>query len=353
MNELFLTDIMEQAIAAKETRSILSEEIEGTLQTKDFRRIFIVGSGDSYFAAYALQFAARKYQAGNVYAVMSNDAAKYWDYQEGDLIVPISISGESMKSTETAQKARETAATILPITCNPDSTMGQMVKNPIIIPYKSVSRRTPHSTDFTTTLVAIAALIEFLSGKSIPILNEISGMVEAVLSGLEKDQEMYALVNQVKGVNIIGGGPSYGAAQYGAAKFWETGGSKSWPFDVEEVGHGPYMTFRSDELVVMVMPEGESFAKAQSVHKGIQTLGFKTLVVTNSEIELPDTNSIRLPQIDELWSPMITSIPLQYLCYTYANSLSMETSDSSRFNSEAYSKAFEYFRGAEYGQLYK
>ncbi len=353
MNELFRTDIMEQAVAAKTTRISISKALREQELRAKFKRVIFSGSGDSYFAGYSLQHAAREYQAREVYTLLSNEAAHYWRFEEHDLVIPISVSGESEKTIQIVRKAQKAAATVLPITGNAESRLAQLADRVLLIPYKSVSRRTPHSTDYMTTLVAISSIIEAISEIPLPFLDEVSELIEPILDGLEGFQDEFSAVEEMQGVNIIGGGPNFGTAQYGAAKFWEAGGSKASAYDVEEVGHGPYMTFRPDELVVLIMPDSNSYPKAKAVLNGIETLGFKTLIITNSDERFPAQNVIRLPKIDELWSPLITCIPLQFLCYTYANYWDIDVSNSNRFDPDKYQAAFSYFRGADYEKLYK
>jgi len=353
MNELFYSDIFDQAEAVKATRAYLSNSVSPQLANKVIRRVIFSGAGDSYFAGYALQYAARFYQSREVQILMSNESAQYWDFREGDLLIPISVSGESKKTIQTAMKAEESGAMILPITSHPDSSLAEITSEIVLIPHQSVTRRTPHSTDYSTTLTAIAAIIEALHGKKIPELDLIESLVEQVLLTLENHGERFAVVDGTKGVNMIGGGPSFGTAQYGAAKFWEAGGSKSVAFEVEEVGHGPYMSFRENELVVLIAPEGKSSEKAQYVLRGLKTLGFEVLVLTNIPDKYSTEQIIPLPTISELWSPFLTCIPLQYLCYRYANDQEIEVSEHTRFDPVTAQKAFSFFRGTDYSELYK
>ena len=353
MNEKFLADIMDQAVAAEKTYADLSAVMPELLPNDPFERLILVGSGDSYFAGVALQYAARELQQRAVYATMSNEAANYWKFSPNDLVIPISISGESKKTVEAATKAISAKAKVLPITTRPDSALAQVAEKSIQIPFQSVSRRTPHSTDYMTTLIAIASLLEAISNQSVPILGQVSQLVDTVLENLQKFSDLFALAEERKAFSIIGGGPNYGTAQYGAAKFWEAGGSKASAFEIEEVGHGPYMTFRTNELVVMLMPKGSSFRRGQSLLKGIQTLGFETLVITNTDQNIPGGNTICLPEIDELWSPFLTAIPLQYLCYSFSNFQGIDTGNSELFDKETLQTAFKYFRDADYESLYQ
>lgn len=353
MNGKFLTDIMDQAEAAAQTYTVLFAEMPELIPQDPFERLIFVGSGDSYFAGVALQYAARQVQPRTVYATMSNEAAKYWQFTSQDLVIPISISGESKKTVEAATKALSNDAKVLPITNRSASTLAQTAEKSIVIPFQSVSRRTPHSTDYMTTLIAIATLLEAISHQPISVLGDISQLVDSVLKSLDKYSDLFALAKGRKAFSVVGGGPNYGTAQYGAAKFWEAGGSKASPFEVEEVGHGPYMTFRTNELVVLVMPEGRSFKRAQSVLKGIQTLGFETLVITNSKQEIPGNRTIHIPEIDELWSPVLAAIPLQYLCYSFSNFQGIDTDNTDLFEKETLQTAFNYFRDTEYDALYQ
>ncbi|MFN8457994.1 MAG: hypothetical protein U0401_25640 [Anaerolineae bacterium] len=93
MNELMREEILDQPEALRQSLTRLREQSAQLMLTKpSWQRIIFTGSGDSYLASLALEYAARHYLELEVHVLPAQIAARYWSFKPGDLLVAISIS---------------------------------------------------------------------------------------------------------------------------------------------------------------------------------------------------------------------------------------------------------------------
>ena len=353
MNEQFYEDIFDQPNAIETTVASFREQLGSLILKTEPARILFTGSGDSYFASYALQFAARNHTGKQVYALFSNDAANYWIYKEDDLLIPISITGESKQTLKAAQKAAEAGAHVLSLTANPESSLAKASQTTIRIPYVSKSRRTPHAADYMATLTAICTIIELFSKKKLSIIDSFEGLIAESLVDIKNQDAVSRLSEKAYGTfYFLGSGPNYGTAQYAAAKFWEARGLRSLAIELEEVAHGPYLMVKPDDLVCIIAVSGENEDRALSDINAFNALGANVCVVTDRE-DLVSDNVLKIKPINEDWSPITACLPLQYLCYAYCNNQKMDVMQGGQFfTREKYDEAFQSFRGHNFNKLY-
>lgn len=357
MNALLREDILKQPDAILTTMQDVRKQME-ILDRKllsNCSQVFFTGSGDSYFAIISLKYAALLNTNKTIHTIHSQEAAYYQKYSNQDLLIAISITGESQRTIEAVKNALMQGAKIISITANKDSTLARLSDDIIVIPVISSTRKTPHSLDYTVTLTVIALLIESLAGKnlldnnlSVAKMNSVINEVKANVESLEKtlaDSERFF---------FLGAGPSYGTAQYAASKLWEARGITSYAFELEEVAHGPFMLFQPGDTIFIFGPSGKSIHRAQFVSRGLKSLNASTTVITDQPELFKHTKTLVIPNAAEEWSPFMTCLPAQWLCYFIAETKGIDVTAGGRFYSpEAYKKAFEYLRGIEPEKLYK
>ena len=353
MNEQFYEDIFDQPNAIKTTVSSFREQLSTLTLKTEPSRILFTGSGDSYFASYAMQFAARNHTGKQVYALFSNDAANYWIYKEDDLLIPISITGESKQTLKAAQRAAEAGAHVLSLTANTESSLAKASQTTIRIPYVSKSRRTPHAADYMATLTAICTIIELFSKKKLSIIDTLEALVAESLAEIKRQDAVDRICEKAYGTfYFLGSGPNFGTAQYAAAKFWEARGLRALAIELEEVAHGPYMMVEPNDLVCIIAASGENEDRALTDINAFNALGANVCVVTDRD-DLVSDNVIKTNLINEDWSPITTCLPLQYLCYAYCNKQKMDVMQGGQyFDKDKYDQAFQSFRGHNFNKLY-
>jgi glucosamine--fructose-6-phosphate aminotransferase (isomerizing) len=343
MNELMRDEILDQPEAIRMTLPSVRHQLPNLLSdAMGLKRIIFTGSGDSYFAPLALECAARQHLSMDVHVFPSQMAARYWSFSSGDFLVAISISGEAGRTVEAAQAARKSKAFVLAVTANESSTLAKLSSAALVIPFRSRSRKTPHTTDYLTTLLAISAVIEALGGHHFAVLNDLSNVVSHSLQALEKPCfEIGQTLKQAEYFYFLGTGPSFGTAQYAAAKFWEVGGLKAFPFELEEFGHGPHMLVASGDPVFIIAPNGRSTDRALLAIESLKTIGAASFVITDNPELLNDAQILHAPALTEEWSPFGTGLSMQWLCWAVATvkGYDVVTKNSLGKNAEWYERA--------------
>ncbi|HBY93141.1 MAG TPA: hypothetical protein DEP84_04110 [Chloroflexi bacterium] len=208
-----------------------------------------------------------------------------------------------------------------------------------MIPFRSHSRKTPHTTDYLTSLLAIATIIESLGGSPIPALDSLPAMFAGALNGLEQPcQELGAALASQERFYFFGAGPHFATAQYGAAKFWEAGGLRAFPFELEEVAHGPHMVLDPGDPVFLVAPAGSSLDRAVAIASGLRQIGVTCVAISDAPESFSGIRTLTTPSIAEEWSPFLTCLPLQWLCWAVATAKGYDVvrKNGRRENAEMY-----------------
>jgi fructoselysine-6-P-deglycase FrlB-like protein len=322
MNELMRQEILDQPAAIRRAlEQPAREQVLRALAPDSLQRLIFTGSGDSYFAPLALRFAAQRLLGASVAVLPAQEAAAYQSFQRGDVVVGISISGNTPRTAEAVGNSSRAGAHTLAITGNPASALARNSDALWELPFRSRSRATPHTTDYMSTLVAVASLIGEISGTPVSVF---AGLADSVQRALETLYEPCmaagrALAKQER-FFFLGAGSSFATAQYGAAKLWEAGGLMALPFELEEFAHGPHLILRPGDAVLIIAPEGKSLERAVDILAGIKKLGGAPVVVTNRPDKFPKATTLVIPLVDEEWSPFFTALPLQWFCWALAGS---------------------------------
>jgi fructoselysine-6-P-deglycase FrlB-like protein len=343
LNEIMLQEIQDQPQAMAESlpalRSQLAAMDPALLATL---RFIFTGSGDSYLAPLALKWAAMLHLSSEVHVVPALEAARYWPFRPTDLLVPISISGEAVRTAEAAASATQAQTRVLSITANPTSSLARASTASLIIPFHSRSRKTPHTTDYMTTLVALAALFEAAGKRRIELLDGLADTVGTVLGQLRDPCEAFArAIAGREHLYLLGGGPNRATAGYAAAKFWEAGGLRAFDFDAEEFAHGPHFLVNAGDPVLIIAPGSRGVARGRQLVDGLQHLEARAAVITDQPEPFSGVTTFAIPAVPDEWSPFFTALPLQLLCWAVSNEKGYDVvrKDGHIQNPEAYEKA--------------
>ena len=321
MNELMLREMQSQP--ADLAAALV--DLRGQAAALDLgrpERVVMTGSGDSGFAAMAVEHAFTQALGRPVWALPSASAARYGQGRIDGLTAVISVSGEVRRTIEAAMAARNAGGQVVAITAGASSSLAGLADAVLVMP-EPFTRSTPHTRDYTMTLLSLLVLLEALSGEPIPELDawpgQVGELLPASLAWAERLAEAKASVDGP--VWFLGMGPDRGTAAYGALKFWEAGGSAAWWDDLEEFGHGSQLAARPGQLAVL-FASGPAWGRAHEMRDGLERMGLSPAVIGDRAPE--DAQCLALPPIRPELSPLLSSIPPQALAYAFANQRGIE-----------------------------
>jgi glucosamine 6-phosphate synthetase-like amidotransferase/phosphosugar isomerase protein len=319
MNELMLQEMASQA-------EMLSDGIRGLrhqaarLAVPSMNRIVLTGSGDSGYAALAVAGLYWVRLSVPAVALPSMESARYPKSSHGDLTIAISVSGEVVRTVEAARVARARGSATVAVVASAESTLARDCESVLVMP-KPITRTTPHTRDYTATLLALGVLGERLSGSIWPDLDQWVGSVGSIVEeSLVWAAQLSAPPSDTR-VWFLGSGPDRGTAAYGALKFWEGGGALSWWDDLEEFAHGSQLQARPGDDVVL-LATGRTRSRAVEMVPGLLRMETRPIAITDGELlpGLPAHQQFKLPAIqNDAMIGFYSCVPVQAIAYAYAS----------------------------------
>jgi glucosamine 6-phosphate synthetase-like amidotransferase/phosphosugar isomerase protein len=327
MNDLMLEEINDQPRILSESLHDLRGQARN-LQIPSFGQIVLTGSGDSLFAAMAVEHLLSELLKRPTLALPSMSASRFTGVFDKALVVAVSVSGEVVRTHEAARAAKNRGSFVVAVVSNPDSTLAAAADACLIMP-TPMTRQTPHTRDYTLTLLALAVLGERLAGIPLTPLEDWPSLVGSVVSeGLAWAATLLP-APQERTVWFLGAGPDRGTAAYGALKFWEAGGSLAAWDELEEYGHGTQLVSRPGDDVVLLAP-GPARSRALELIPGLRRMGLRPLLIDKNRPTTTragrDDHDFVLPDLgDWRWSPFLSCLPLQALAYVFATHRGIDT----------------------------
>jgi glucosamine--fructose-6-phosphate aminotransferase (isomerizing) len=252
------------------------------LENESIQSIVITGSGDSHHAALGLEMAFRILCKRQVHIGPSMYVSRYLlpDYRPNcaeTLVIAISSSGEVARTIEALEMGNEIGAHTLAITGNAESTLALSASHvlPVQLPVYPFG---PGLLSYLGSLVLGFALAVRLS--AVPAAESLVDVLETLPAVLERwmpDQlqlgkQFAHKVQEGAGV-LIGGGPAYASALFGAAKVIEGVGEPVWAQDIEEWAHREYFCEPPKMTTWILSAEGRCRSRELEIIDAAHALG--------------------------------------------------------------------------------
>ncbi|TKA90194.1 glutamine--fructose-6-phosphate transaminase (isomerizing) [Halopseudomonas bauzanensis] len=172
----------------------------------------------------------------------------------------------------------------------------------------------------TTALVQVRGLSPNQVAANVAALRQLPPLIEAVLTlepAITTLAERFANKHHAL---FLGRGPHYPIAMEGALKLKEISYIHAEAYAAGELKHGPLALVDEDMPVVSVAPSDSLLEKLKSNLEEVRARGGQLITFACETIEQPgdDSDTISLPQVDDIISPIIYTIPLQLLSYHVA-----------------------------------
>lgn len=296
------------------------------------REAILTGCGDSQIAGALLREEWLRLTGIPIHAWNAMQSARYEPAMprrqspQDPLVVAISISGGVARTLEAAEQWRARGATVVALTANPLSPLGQAAETIYeltIPPLKGAGG--PGVLSFLLAAQALYLLaVRFGEVRGRFTQDEAQALRDRWLAGLDimerclpaLDSSLQQIAAEAQGLRrfeLLGSGSAREAAAFGAAKILEASGHPSLHQDIEEWVHLHY--FAQDPLDcgtwLLCTSEDPAFSRARELEPYLRRLGRPYWLLTDEQGGQQMANAIALPQSpSEAFTASLQSVAL-------------------------------------------
>ena len=343
-----LKEIHEQPKALRETMEDRLCELEGSIDFKELRpledeiknieSITIIACGTSYHAGVLGKYALEDLLRIPVKVEYSSEF-RYNNFLSGtrSLAICISQSGETADTLAAMNEAKSQGYLTLAITNVVGSTITRKADE-ILLTKSGIEIGVAATKTFTAQIltlymfgVYVARLKKLIdvetSRNIITSMKSVPGLIESLLDNISSIEKTASRICEADCCYFIGRGLSYPIALEGALKMKEISYIKAEGFPAGELKHGPLALITADTPVIAIVPKGKTYYKTLGNIKEVKARNAYVIAIANAsdnEIVKYVDSVIKMPDVDELFSPMLAAVTLQLLAYYAAKYLGAE-----------------------------
>ncbi len=343
-----LKEIHEQPKALRETMEDRLCELEGSIDFKELRSledeikniesITIIACGTSYHAGVLGKYALEDLLRIPVKVEYSSEF-RYNNFLSGtrSIAICISQSGETADTLAAMNEAKSQGYLTLAITNVVGSTITRKADE-ILLTKSGIEIGVAATKTFTAQIltlymfgVYVARLKKLIdvetSRNIITSMKSVPGLIESLLDNISNIEKTSSRICEADCCYFIGRGLSYPIALEGALKMKEISYIKAEGFPAGELKHGPLALITADTPVIAIVPKGKTYYKTLGNIKEVKARSAYVIAIANAsddEIVKYVDSVIKIPDVDELFSPMLAAVALQLLAYYAAKYLGAE-----------------------------
>lgn len=305
-------------------------QLAATLAARQTTHLFLLGSGDSWFAGQAARLAVEQYAGLPAEPLQAYEYAAYGHpgFDAHSAAIVISSSGRPTTTWDALDRALASPAYVVGISDRPYAG-NPFVEKPAVALVPGAQKK---GLPAQTTTAAIALLIDLaielgranghltsgqaddhsaelrqMPGRMAQVLADSARVSEALVAGLA-DCHTYTL---------IGGGPSLAVAHIGGALLAEGPQRSGLPLPVEEFHHSlRFAVIAKGEPVILIAPTGQVSPRNLDTARSLHNWGARLIAIVDAAdaaiTPLADT-VFTLPVVPEPMSPLLSLLPLHTL----------------------------------------
>ena len=304
------------------------------LPAAGFERIYVVGCGTSYFAAETCKYVFEELAGIPTDGIQAHAFATYQEpslINERTLVVAFTCGGESAAAVDSLTKAKSRGGYALAVTAIPDSPAAKAADG-VVLMGAAEDIGAPHTKShtrglFSLYLTAIRLGEHYGTGSSATDhhLAQLRAAIPAVTQVVHDEETWRQLAEEYGGctkVFLFGMGPNTGTATYGALMTTEMAKIYATGHEVEDFLHGRLREIDQVNPMMFIAPEGKGTPRLLDFLKVVQRIPAQTIVLTDRPhpgmIDLA-TKVINMPGgLDEIFTPLVYSVPFQAFGYHLA-----------------------------------
>ncbi|MBE7702544.1 MAG: glutamine--fructose-6-phosphate transaminase (isomerizing) [Cyanobacteria bacterium SIG28] len=336
-------NVLSGKLRAKDENIVLDEVTLDKETLKNLNRIQIVACGTSLHAAMIGKYIIEDFCGIAVDVEPSSEYIyRKTITDKNTLVIGVSQSGETADTITAVRQAKNNGSHILIVTNRPDSTMAREADS--LIPVNagievSVAATKSYMAQVISFYLLAIYMAEAKSGVGVDSLtssdanwlNELKHelivlpqKIEEVLAHKEDIQACAKKFSNSKDFIFIARGINFPTALEGALKLKEISYINATGYTAGELKHGPIAMLDESMPVLSVLMQGKVYEKILSNSEEAKARNARMIALTNSsDPKLNDLFEaiIRIPESNELISPILAIVPLQLLAYYIAEFL--------------------------------
>lgn len=296
----------------------------------DVSQITIVACGTSYYAGLV----ARYWVEALAKLPVDIDVASEFRYREpimakGGLTIVISQSGETADTLAALRYAKAQGQHTLAIVNAQESSMSHEAEATLYThagPEIGVASTKAFTTQLTVLACFALALADARQTLDAPemarlthALAEVPARVAEVLHHADSIEKLAGKVQHAKDMLFIGRGTSFAIAHEAALKMKEISYIHAEAYAAGEMKHGPIALIDESVPIVAIAPHDKLFEKTASNIQEAAARGGKIIAFSNAagiaQLGNIVSESITLPDVHPLVTPILYAIPAQLLAY--------------------------------------
>lgn len=299
-------------------------------ELKNAKRVLISACGTAYLAGLAGKYMLEEY-AGIPVVIDLASEFRYRKpvFQEGDIFLAISQSGETADTAAALREAKEKGVLALGIVNVVGSTIARETDAGVyqhIGPEIGVA-----STKAFTSQVAILALLTLLLGRSRQMslvtgqrvareLEKVPGLIRETLRQNDKIRELALKYQKYRDFLYLGRKYNLPVAYEGALKLKEISYVHAEGYGAGEMKHGPIAMIDENFPSIFIAPQDSVYEKMISNLEEVKARRGPVLVVATAgdeKIRELAEDVIYIPKTLEMLTPLLSVIPLQLFAYHF------------------------------------
>jgi len=295
-------------------------------------RILIVACGTSWHAGLVAEYIFEEFTRIPVEVEYASEF-RYRNpiINKGDIVIPISQSGETADTLAAIKLAKERGAFVFGV-CNVvgssisrETNAGAYTHAGPEIGVASTKAFTTQITVLTLIALRLAKAKGTLSNSDFHrYLQELELIPEKVAEALltnDKAKEIAAVFKDSENCLYLGRGYNFPVALEGALKLKEISYIHAEGYPAAEMKHGPIALIDESMPVIVIAPKHGHYDKVVSNIQEIKSRSGRIIaIITKGDTQVRDLADyvIEIPDTIDALSPLLTTIPLQLLSYHIA-----------------------------------
>ena len=250
------------------------------------------------------------------------------------LTIAVSQSGETADTLAAITEAKNGGSFTLGITNRPDSHLALLTQNLIVtecgieVSVAATKTFTAQCACFYLLAIYLAEKKKLLSAEEVlklkTHLSKTPGLIEQVLARQADYQQKSLTYAERHDVMFMGRGVNYPIAMEGALKLKELSYIHASGYAAGELKHGPIAVLDSKVPVVTILIPGSVYEKTLSNAQEAKARKAQMIAVAvdgDEQAAKTFDTVLSIPPVDELFSPLVSVVPLQLMSYFIADYL--------------------------------